>query len=259
VSLVEAVLGVEIDSMPITAALPHIDGAIQANKQCVAYFANVHVIETARADHGLRAALRRAEFVFPDGAPIAWIVSLLTHRRCRRVAGADCFDAVNSLAADRGYRVFLLGSTADTVEALAARLRIVHPGIRIVGKLSPPFLPLASLEWADVLREVNAASPDVLWVALGAPKQELWVAQNRHALNARFIATVGAVFEFGAGTRRRAPRPIQRLGLEWAFRLAHEPRRLAGRYAKTNTSFVVNVVRGTVRAATGARRATTGA
>jgi len=110
--------------------------------------------------------------------------------------------------------------------------------MRVAGTLSPPFRALSAAEDEAIIAEINAAEPDYVWVGLGAPKQDLWVAAHRSRLHAPVLLAVGAAFDFHAGKRRRAPRWIQRSGTEWLFRLATEPRRLAGRYTRTNATFI---------------------
>jgi N-acetylglucosaminyldiphosphoundecaprenol N-acetyl-beta-D-mannosaminyltransferase len=188
---------------------------------------NVHVLVTAQHDPELRRALNRAWTVFPDGFPVAWLARR-AERDAARVAGADLMDAV--LGAGGGLRHFLLGSTPTVLEALRARY-----GDAIVGTLSPPFGTIG----AEVIDEIRSAEPDVIWCGLGAPKQEMWMAEHAEDLAPAVLLGVGAAFDFTAGTKKRAPVWMQRSSLEWAHRLASEPRRLAGRYARTNTEFIV--------------------
>jgi N-acetylglucosaminyldiphosphoundecaprenol N-acetyl-beta-D-mannosaminyltransferase len=218
-----------------------IDRRIRERQPTTACFANVHVVESARRDARLRQALEAADLVFPDGAPVAWAARHLYHAKCHRIAGADIFAAVNELAASRGYSIFLLGGTQMTLDMLRARLAIESPSLRVAGTASPPFRPSAAQDVAALVADVNGTGADILWVGLGAPKQELWMAANRAALDPPFVAGVGAVFDFASGTKRRAPGLLQELGLEWLYRLAHEPRRLWRRYAFTNASFVIRL------------------
>jgi N-acetylglucosaminyldiphosphoundecaprenol N-acetyl-beta-D-mannosaminyltransferase len=131
-----------------------------------------------------------------------------------------------------GLRHFLFGSTPEVLERLRERF-----GDAIVGAVSPPFGNVG----ADAVEEIRATRPDVIWCALGAPKQELWMATHADALAPALLLGVGAAFDFVAGTKPRAPRWMQRTSLEWAHRLATEPRRLAGRYARTNTEFALRI------------------
>ena len=127
-------------------------------------------------------------------------------------------------------------------EALAKRLGKIYPGLRVAGAVSPPFRPLTPEEDEALVAQINAAKPDFVWVGLGAPQQDLWVASHRSRLNAAALLAVGAAFDFLSGSKRQATRWMMRCGLEWAFRLASEPRRLAWRYLKHNPRFVIQFV-----------------
>jgi N-acetylglucosaminyldiphosphoundecaprenol N-acetyl-beta-D-mannosaminyltransferase len=139
---------------------------------------------------------------------------------------------------DKGYRHFLYGGDEALVAALAAQLRQRYPGIRIVGTYAPPFRPLTPTEDAAVVRTINDAAPDIVWVGLSTPKQERWMAAHTGRVGAPVLIGVGAAFDFHAGLKRQAPRWMQRSGLEWLFRLASEPRRLWRRYLLNNPLFV---------------------
>jgi N-acetylglucosaminyldiphosphoundecaprenol N-acetyl-beta-D-mannosaminyltransferase len=240
------VLGVEIDLASLDSAIGVIDQRISNGEQVVACFANVHVIEAARRNTQLLDALAQADFVFADGAPVAWLARALYRLDCRRVAGAEIFESVNELAGRRGYSIFLLGSTTETLQALQARLATDSPSLRVAGAISPSFRPQTEDETAELIAQVNASGADILWVGLGAPKQEIWMFANRASLNASFIGGVGAVFDFASGRKMRAPKILQQMGLEWLFRFALEPRRLWRRYLFTNTEFLVRAARALV-------------
>jgi N-acetylglucosaminyldiphosphoundecaprenol N-acetyl-beta-D-mannosaminyltransferase len=200
---------------------------------------NVHVLVTAQHDRDLAASLREAWRVFPDGAPVAWLQRRLGRRSAERVAGAELMLAVARAGRPYGLRHAFFGGTPGTLAALQERLEREVPGIRICAAVAPPFAPLDELgTHADA---VSAATPDVVWVALGAPKQEVFMARHGDRLGALALG-VGAAFDFLSGSKRRAPRWMQRTGLEWAHRLACEPRRLAGRYLRTNSEFLLRAV-----------------
>jgi N-acetylglucosaminyldiphosphoundecaprenol N-acetyl-beta-D-mannosaminyltransferase len=158
--------------------------------------------------------------------------------------------AVMDRGRESGTRHYLYGGAPDVAEGLRQRLTSKLPGLNVVGAWSPPFRPPTAGELDADLARIQAASPDFVWVGLGAPKQEYWVEEARHRLHVAGILAVGAAFDFHSGTKRRAPRWMQRTGTEWLFRLASEPRRLWRRYLVTNTRFVAlaaaEVVRGTL-------------
>jgi N-acetylglucosaminyldiphosphoundecaprenol N-acetyl-beta-D-mannosaminyltransferase len=201
------------------------------------YFANVHLIETARRDPTVTKALARAELVVPDGAPVAWAMRRLGAPHVRRVTGSDVFEALCA----RSHSHFFLGSSSETLALLEWRLTSRHPGIRIAGVHAPPFQQLDAMDLSDAARRIEDAAPDILWVGLGAPKQELWIERARELLTVPVMCAVGAVFDFASGAKRRAPKAVQRAGFEWAFRLAVEPRRLVGRYVVTNARFLAGM------------------
>jgi N-acetylglucosaminyldiphosphoundecaprenol N-acetyl-beta-D-mannosaminyltransferase len=248
------VLGTVVTVGPLAAVADEAERWIARRERGFICLANVHVVETARRTPALAGALRRARLVVADGAPVAWTARALGAASAPRIAGNDIFDELCRRSIATGYRHFLLGSTPATLERFEQRVRERYPGLVICGTHSPPFAPVSPAAVDAQCALVNAAQPDVVWVGLGAPKQEAWMDLARVRLDAPVVIGVGAVFDFVAGTKPRAPRVLQRLGLEWAHRLAHEPRRLAGRYLTTNTRFLLAIAGVLLRRATRGRR-----
>lgn len=207
---------------------------------------NVHSVVTAQRDPRLAASVRGADMVVPDGAPVAWLMRKSGCEAQQRVSGPDLMWRYFAAAAGYGESIFLLGGSADTLTRLKARIEATFPGLRVVGTHSPPFRPLTTEEDAGVVKMLNDSGASTVWVALGCPKQEIWMAEHRGKVHAVLIG-VGAAFGFHAGTLRRAPRWMQRLSLEWAHRLLSEPRRLWRRYLTTNTLFLVAALRQLLR------------
>ena len=236
------VLGAPITAGSLGDVCSELERWIAARRRAYVCLANVHVVETARRDPELEQSLREADMVLADGAPIAWIARRRAGEPVPRIAGSDLFEELCRRSVETGHRHFFYGGTPETLARLTARLRELHPGIRICGSLSPPFSPAVEVR-RDLIDEIEAARPDVVWVGLGAPKQKRWMRRARGLLEAPLLVGVGAVFDFASGTRARAPRRLQRLGLEWAFRLAQEPRRLGCRYLVTNTAFAFSLLR----------------
>lgn len=206
-----------------------------------ACLANVHVVVTAVHDESLRCALAEAWTVFPDGWPVAWIQRRFG-KRAVRVAGPDLMPAVIDRGRSRGLRHFLLGATEETLLLLEKRIRTTYPGAQVVGRHAPPFGSLGSTEGDAAVASVAAAKPDIVWCALGAPKQERWMRENAPRLAPALVLGVGAAFDFASGQKQRAPGWVQRVGLEWLHRLLSEPRRLGRRYLGTNLGFVALVL-----------------
>ncbi|HEY1376701.1 MAG TPA: WecB/TagA/CpsF family glycosyltransferase [Gemmataceae bacterium] len=223
-------------TLPETVAL--IDRWVADRTPRYVITANVHYAMLAANDPRLGPVTRGAALVLADGMPLVWAAR---GRLPERVAGSDLVPALCRQAADRGHRVFLLGAAPGVAEQAAANLRERFPGVTVAGTLAPPFRDLSAAETDELIRTVRDARPDLLFVAFGQPKGELWVAEHYRALGAPVTMQVGATLDFLAGRVSRAPRWVQRVGLEWAYRLLREPRRLAGRYL-SNGLFVARMV-----------------
>lgn len=204
------------------------------------HFCNVHSLVSAQDDAHLQQVFASPAIVFADGMPLVWLARL-QGRHDQRLSGPDIMESVVDRGRAAGYRHFFYGGDAGVPEELAASLSRRFPGLNVCGTYSPPFTPLTPAEDADVVQMINDAAPDFLWVGLGSPKQEFWLFDHRKDLNVPVMLAVGAAFNFHSGRTRRAPKWMQRAGLEWMHRLASEPRRLFGRYATTNLRFVAMV------------------
>ena len=232
------ILGVGVSAINMTIALANIEAWIAARQRRYVCITTVHNVMESQRDPALRRIHNAAGMVTPDGMPLVWLLWAGGHRSADRVYGPDLMLALLGRSVDRGYRHFLYGSSEATLARLKANLHARFPGLDIVGAYSPPFRPLTADEDAAVVEMINAARPDVVWVGLGAPKQERWMAEHRDQLQAPVLIGVGAAFDFHAGAVRQAPRFIQRSGVEWLFRLAMEPRRLWRRYLRDNPAFL---------------------
>jgi len=201
--------------------------------------ANVHSLMTARSDRQLAAAMREADIVTPDGMPLVWALKGLGHERQERVHGM----ALSTRTIERGLvkktRHFFYGSSPETLAAMRTNLEIEFPGIQIAGMYSPPFRPLTDEEAAADAEMIRASGADVVWVGLGAPKQELWMRRMHPLLPGVSLVGVGAVFDWFAGNVTKAPEWMQRAGLEWLFRVSREPKRLWRRYIYNNPAYLV--------------------
>jgi N-acetylglucosaminyldiphosphoundecaprenol N-acetyl-beta-D-mannosaminyltransferase len=188
-------------------------------------FANPHSLVVARSDGQFRSALERASAVVADGVGCQWGAVLTGVSVGPRVTGSDFFCALMTRLDASGGRAFFFGSSEATLEVLSARVRRDFPRVSTAA-LSPPFRPWSAEENADMVNQINAFAPDVLWVGMTAPKQEKWAAANAAQLGASVISSIGAVFDYYAGITPRAPAWICDLGLEWLYRLPREPSRL---------------------------------
>jgi N-acetylglucosaminyldiphosphoundecaprenol N-acetyl-beta-D-mannosaminyltransferase len=236
-----AILGVRFDNVTIREALESIERMIATRRPHYAVTANVDFVVQAQNDVELRRIFFDAHLVLCDGTPLVWASRLLGNPLCERVAGADIVPLLLQLAEQRGYRVFFLGAAPDSIERAMANVRSRHPQLTICGYYSPPFNQLLEMDHDEIRRRVVGAQPDLLFVSLGCPKQEKWVAMNYRALGVPVTIGVGATIDFLAGQVRRAPVWMQRSGLEWVFRLLQEPRRLYRRYSKDIRVFGVRL------------------
>lgn len=202
---------------------------------CVATVNNV--IE-AYDDPQYRAVMEAADLITPDGMPLVWGLRLLGVSGATRVYGPDLTPIVCQLAAEQGVPVGFYGGSEDVVKELVVRLRQRFPGLKVAYRASPPFRPPTAEEQRRTIEDLHRSGARILFVGLGTPKQELWMAAHRPQVRAVMLG-VGAAFDFLAGRKRQAPRLVQRLGLEWLYRLVHEPRRLWRRYLYRNPRFVV--------------------
>ncbi|HTE60621.1 MAG TPA: WecB/TagA/CpsF family glycosyltransferase [Solirubrobacteraceae bacterium] len=240
----QAVLGVPLAVTDYDRTLGWIDASVEAGRRDYVCVAAVHTVMACQEDPQLRAAVLGATFTVPDGQPLVWALNALGHAVPDRVYGPELMHRACARAARSGQRVYLYGGrNQGALAELARRLRLRHPGLKIVGGHCPPFRPLTDAEEDSIADEINRSGADVVWVGIGVPKQEKWMARMRDRLDAPVLVGVGAAFDFHAGLVPQAPDSLQRLGLEWAFRLVQEPRRLWRRYLRYNPRFVLGFLR----------------
>lgn len=233
------VLGVRLGLTDYDRALDWIDATVESRDRGYVCVCNVHTVMAAAEDPELRLALTDSSLNVPDGQPLVWAMNLLGNSLEDRVYGPELMARSCARAATSGQRLYLYGGrNQGGLVQLALNLRRRYPGIKIVGGYSPPHRPLTEEERAAVINEINASQADVVWVGIGVPKQEKWMADMRPELEAPVLVGVGAAFDFHAGLVPQAPPVLQESGLEWAYRLAHEPRRLWRRYLRYNPRFV---------------------
>ncbi len=243
-----AVIGVPLALTDYDGVLEWIDAAVAARSGGYICVAATHTVVATQDDPELKAAVLGASLVVPDGQPVVWAMNALGHNLSSRVYGPDLMAKFCERSARTGARMFLYGGrNQGALVQLALNLRRRFAGLQIVGGYSPPFRALSEEEIDAVVAEINHAKPDVVWVGIGVPKQEKWMASLRDRIDAPVLVGVGAAFDFHAGLVPQAPSWMQAAGLEWLYRLGQEPRRLWKRYLTNNPRFVLGFARQYVR------------
>jgi N-acetylglucosaminyldiphosphoundecaprenol N-acetyl-beta-D-mannosaminyltransferase len=240
------VVGVPLAVIDYDRTLRWMDEMVAARRRGYVCACNVHTVMASREDPELRSALLSSDALnVPDGQPLVWAMNALGQSLTDRVYGPELMArAVARAAAQTGHRFYLYGGRdQDALVQLRLSLRRRFPGVNIVGGYAPPFRSLSAEERAAIAEEINQSEADVVWVGIGVPKQEKWMASMRPYLEAPVLVGVGAAFDFHAGLVPQAPPRLQGAGLEWAYRLAHEPRRLWRRYMRYNPRFVAAFAR----------------
>ena len=236
------ILGVPVSAVNMAQAVATIESWIEKRQTQYVCVTGVHGVMESQRDEKLLRTHAGAGLVTPDGMPLLWLGRLRGFKEMDRVYGPDLMLRLCGRSLTGGYRHYLYGGGEGVPERLSARLAERFPGIHIAGTYSPPFRPLSPEEDDAVVRRINAARPDIVWIGLGTPKQERWMEAHRDRLEAAVLIGVGAAFDFHAGSKRQAPHWMQRSGLEWLFRVANEPRRLWRRYLVNNTWFLTLVL-----------------
>lgn len=232
------VLGVNLNATQIPDVVAQMEEWICGRGPCHCIAAtSMHGIVEAQGDPTFKRTLNTTDLNVPDGMPLIWMGRRQGHFLPRRVYGPDVLLAFCKMTDGCGYRHFFYGGEPGVAEKLAKSLQARFPGLRTVGTLSPPFRPLTAEENENIVNQISNASPDIVWVGLGTPKQERWMHEHKNSLRVPVLVGVGAAFNILAGRRRQAPRWMREHGLEWLFRLLQEPRRLWRRYLIYGTQF----------------------
>ncbi len=255
------IIGILIDRLSRPEVLTRIDQFVQMRRPHQIVTVNSDFLSIANREPDFIDLLNAAAISVPDGMPLIWLSRLLGKPLPERITGTDLLMDCAALAAAKGYRIFLLGAAPGVADALAVHLTALYPGLQIAGTHSPPYFagrdPEAEATMTALVRD---ARPDILFVAMGTPKQERWIYNHLTALDVPVCIGVGGVFNFVTGRIPRAPRLLQQLGLEWLFRLTLEPRRLWRRYLVDDSRALVQAVaysRGRGRRTNPARRRAT--
>jgi exopolysaccharide biosynthesis WecB/TagA/CpsF family protein len=222
--------GTNVDQIDLATAMARVERFLLSTRCHQIATVNLDFLSIAAQNPEFRETLNDADLAVADGMPLVWVSRLKGQTIPERVTGNELVAECCQLAADTGRSVFLLGAAEGVGAAAAEKLRERFPGLQIAGVYAPPFGPMTRRENERIIRMINAAQPSFLFVALGAPRQDLWIAQNRQRLNVPVAMGVGCVLDLLAGNLRRAPQWMQQAGLEWAYRMVQEPRRLWRRY-----------------------------
>ena len=232
------VCDVNVSSVNLDSACRVIDQWIQEGHKTYVCVAPASTIVDCCCDEQYRRVVNEAGMVTPDGMPVVWAGKLKGGKHIARTYGPDLMLALCAFGEERGYRHFFYGGIPQNCDALEKRLKERFSSIKVAGRISPPYRNVGAMESNDVISQINAAKPDILWIGLGSPKQDFWMHQHRAQLDVPVMIGVGAAFDFLAGTKRQAPRWMRNSGLEWLFRLCCEPKRLWRRYLIGNAQFL---------------------
>lgn len=235
------ILGVNIAAINMKWLLEYLDKNISKVKGDYICVSNVHTTVTSYEDEEYCAIQNGGLMAIPDGGPLSSVGRKRGYSHMERTTGPSLMGEIFKVSAEKGYRHYFYGSTEKTLELLEKKLKDKYPGIQIVGMYSPPFRPLTNDEDEKITQEINQKKPDFVWVGLGAPKQERWMASHQGQINGLMIG-VGAGFDYYAENIKRAPVWMQKRNLEWLYRLIQDPKRLFSRYFHTNTKFIWNAV-----------------
>lgn len=232
------IMGVHIVVTDMEKTLDRIEENLQDWRGRYICVANVHTTVTAHEDQEYCTIQNNAVMSLPDGGPLSKFSRQQGYESAQRVTGPDLMKRVLALSAEKGWRHYFYGSTEETLQLLRQKLEERYPGVQIAGMMSPPFRELTPQEDARAVEKINAAQPDFIWVGLGAPKQERWMAAHEGRVHGLMVG-VGAAFDYEAGNIKRAPAWMQRHNLEWLYRLLQDPKRLFKRYMDTNVKYIL--------------------
>jgi N-acetylglucosaminyldiphosphoundecaprenol N-acetyl-beta-D-mannosaminyltransferase len=232
------VIKMNVDLVNLETSLTKVEHLAALKKGAYVCVSNVHMCMETFDCHEFKAVVNNADLVIPDGRPISWAQKLLGHKNAEQVRGQDIMNELCRVSGVKNLNIGLYGGSSDTLlEQVISKLKQSYPNINITFSYSPPFRPLTSNEDNTLVSNINHSGVNVLFVGIGCPKQEIWMAEHKEQLNCVMLG-VGAAFDFIAGSKNHAPKWMQKFGLEWLFRLCSEPSRLWKRYFKQNPRFI---------------------
>ena len=237
------IAGCPVDSISFSETVEEMCRRLDARRKTHVVFINAAKVVKYASKPTLARAINRADLLLADGVPVVWASHLLGIALPGRVNGTDLMEKMVEVAAERGYRVFLLGATQPVIETAAQRFKEMHPTLNIVGVRNGYF---SNRDSGEIIRQINDCKPDLVLLGMGSPQKEIWGDANLNSLNAVVCQGVGGSFDVIAGVTKRAPKWMQVYGLEWFYRFIEEPRRMWKRYLYTNTAFIYVVGRALV-------------
>lgn len=235
------IMGVDIAAIDMNWLVDYLNRNVKELSGDYICVSNVHTTVTAYEDQEYCSMQNGGIMAIPDGGPLSSVGQKRGFKSMKRTSGPSLMGEVFKSSVSNGYRHFFYGSTDETLEKLYSVLTETYPGIQIAGMYSPPFCPMTEEEDKAIAEKINETKPDFVWVGLGAPKQEKWMAAHQGKVNGLMVG-VGAGFDYHAGNIKRAPEWMQKMNLEWLYRLLQDPKRLFKRYFVTNTKFIWNAV-----------------
>ena len=235
------ILGVNIAAINMEWLLAYLAQNLSDIKGDYICVSNVHTTVTSYEDASYCAIQNGGLMAIPDGGPLSTVGQKRGFKDMARTTGPSLMGEIFKISAEKGYRHYFYGSTEETLELLYQKLTDHYPGIQIAGMYSPPFRPMTEEEDQEIVERINETKPDFVWIGLGAPKQEKWMAAHHGQIGGLMVG-VGAGFDYYAENIKRAPEWMQKSNLEWLYRLMQDPKRLFKRYLVTNTKFIWNAM-----------------
>jgi N-acetylglucosaminyldiphosphoundecaprenol N-acetyl-beta-D-mannosaminyltransferase len=241
-----SILGVQVNALAMPSTLQIFANYISNRQSAYVCVVPAHSVMECVQNPSLYPAFNNSNLTTPDGMAIVWLMRLKGHKSVQRVYGPDLLISACEFGISRDWRHYFLGGTDQTLAMLTAKLQTTYPDLKIVGHYAPPFRPLSPEENEQIIASIRNSQADIVWIGLGSPRQEIWMHENFSKTDSSVMIGIGAAFDFLSGSKPQSPRWLQKLGMEWFFRLVSEPKRLWPRY-RQYPRFVWLVIRELLR------------